>query len=1194
MADNSYKLEFTLSNGRIINAGTIVAPQGEAGKNGVTFTPSVSEAGVLSWTNDGGLPNPDPVNIKGDAAVITESDVAGWGFTKNVGTITEIKMNGASKGTSGVVDLGTVLTEHQSLENYVTLDGIQDIKGKKTVIPPANKDNSNQIATTAWAGRRYKSIADFGFTSQTTVKAIVQKIIDNWYEYCTFACTNDNFNNFSDTPDGYGTLIIEVGSNALRPFISFTKQIGDSNSYKYWQANIVRGENNQVSEIQWYEIINSNLPQTISGEKTFVSNIYISQTSGQNAGITWKSASDNTNRGIFRHYDDGTTENFVTQSDGFLFRPLNNNNTKSIKVDPKIGVLYPEQNSGADLGKTTQRWNAVYAGNTGVRSTGSIICDSKVISYNAVESNKKVPDFNAILKDDLYTTAPTETRGAQYLARDTNGAYIGGLRIYHNTNGTIQSQLLCRSQNTDVQNYVYFQARPDATSNAEKDKFAFIPRTNGNIDLGLSNNKWNNGYITNIKGCNVINDSGDNLTINGTTTVVTPPDTDDSTQIANTAWVRSHNQAIRGFDGQNYYTVDGVKKYYPADNYFLVAYTDHCTNWKHVCAEMDVVDLDTRRAVYKLKVSGLLESATSNNITTYTNKGSIGVTDSFGERLNTGTTDINNEFFLVCRTTNKGHVRYEIWYNQRYAYNRHKFYFSVDEAHARTGITEHFTWNKMRIDNGTDVGYAKAGVTAYMDSKKVNPTYIPTSSWGVDVFKTAVSKDESYTNVTIFNNNLYSTTQVGVSTILNTTPYVDAKIKGYSGYKTIPSAQKTAEYRILSEDKGYLGGVRYDKYTNGDSSTRLCVTSTLSGASNNVMIYATKGTASTKSTDSDIWAFVPATDGNITLGGSGNRWKTGYITNIQRCKFITGGGGNLLIQQDSDTSGADITVGNVSCPLKFQGKNGRPTYSHDGSVYADIAFTSDMPTALSELTDDMKVIVNNTDASNSWAFSGGGNILGTSSSANNCVSIGAGSITRYQKSIRIGTAMGQTPTNQSVTQIGVNNYTSSGRALYLGAGYTGFTYMNSAGSSWTSASDIRDKTDIQTIDHALDFIKKLKPITYVMNDRERYLIRDKDDNPILDENGKQQYDVEAHERGDKKKHRRFAGLSAQDTYQAMLDCYNNDTNYAQIVDNNKFDHPDDEYLEQYSMSYERLVPFLIKAVQEQQAQIDALKNKIAS
>ena len=32
---------------------------------GATFTPSVSAAGVISWTNDKGLPNPDPVNIKG-------------------------------------------------------------------------------------------------------------------------------------------------------------------------------------------------------------------------------------------------------------------------------------------------------------------------------------------------------------------------------------------------------------------------------------------------------------------------------------------------------------------------------------------------------------------------------------------------------------------------------------------------------------------------------------------------------------------------------------------------------------------------------------------------------------------------------------------------------------------------------------------------------------------------------------------------------------------------------------------------------------------------------------------------------------------------------------------------------------------------------------------------------------------------
>lgn len=180
-------------------------------------------------------------------------------WSKNVvhiyGSNIQAEPTNVCTNVSAVPSTATLKPKNALADHYVTTDIDQDIKGKKTVIPPANKDNSNQIATTAWAGRRYKSIADFGFTSQTTVKAIVQKIIDNWYEYCTFACTNDNFNNFSDTPDGYGTLIIEVGSNALRPLISFTKQIGDSNGYKHWQANIVRGANNQVTNVQWYEII---------------------------------------------------------------------------------------------------------------------------------------------------------------------------------------------------------------------------------------------------------------------------------------------------------------------------------------------------------------------------------------------------------------------------------------------------------------------------------------------------------------------------------------------------------------------------------------------------------------------------------------------------------------------------------------------------------------------------------------------------------------------------------------------------------------------------------------------------------------------------------------------------------------------------------------------------------------------------
>lgn len=36
------------------------------GQNGATFFPSVSDDGIISWTNDRGLQNPPPVNIKGE------------------------------------------------------------------------------------------------------------------------------------------------------------------------------------------------------------------------------------------------------------------------------------------------------------------------------------------------------------------------------------------------------------------------------------------------------------------------------------------------------------------------------------------------------------------------------------------------------------------------------------------------------------------------------------------------------------------------------------------------------------------------------------------------------------------------------------------------------------------------------------------------------------------------------------------------------------------------------------------------------------------------------------------------------------------------------------------------------------------------------------------------------------------------
>lgn len=47
------------------NVGAKTINIGGKGDDGATFTPSVSSDGIISWTNDKNLPNPQPVNIKG-------------------------------------------------------------------------------------------------------------------------------------------------------------------------------------------------------------------------------------------------------------------------------------------------------------------------------------------------------------------------------------------------------------------------------------------------------------------------------------------------------------------------------------------------------------------------------------------------------------------------------------------------------------------------------------------------------------------------------------------------------------------------------------------------------------------------------------------------------------------------------------------------------------------------------------------------------------------------------------------------------------------------------------------------------------------------------------------------------------------------------------------------------------------------
>ena len=99
--------------------GTTTATSGDlsvtATRKKVTIPTAVTESIVSGWgftKNTGTLTSEsDPVFAASAAASITVADISNWNSkTSNTGTITGISMNGSSKGTSGNVDLGNVVT----------------------------------------------------------------------------------------------------------------------------------------------------------------------------------------------------------------------------------------------------------------------------------------------------------------------------------------------------------------------------------------------------------------------------------------------------------------------------------------------------------------------------------------------------------------------------------------------------------------------------------------------------------------------------------------------------------------------------------------------------------------------------------------------------------------------------------------------------------------------------------------------------------------------------------------------------------------------------------------------------------------------------------------------------------------------------------------------------------------------------
>lgn len=114
--------------------------------DGATFTPGMSAEGILSWTNDKGLPNPASVNIKGADGLSVELRLSGtylqWrptgGAWQNLVALSAITGPAGADGADGqnpTISIGTVTRAETTSEASATLTGTYPAYVLNLVLP---------------------------------------------------------------------------------------------------------------------------------------------------------------------------------------------------------------------------------------------------------------------------------------------------------------------------------------------------------------------------------------------------------------------------------------------------------------------------------------------------------------------------------------------------------------------------------------------------------------------------------------------------------------------------------------------------------------------------------------------------------------------------------------------------------------------------------------------------------------------------------------------------------------------------------------------------------------------------------------------------------------------------------------------------------------------------------------------------
>jgi hypothetical protein len=175
----------------------------------------------------------------------------------------------------------------------------------------------------------------------------------------------------------------------------------------------------------------------------------------------------------------------------------------------------------------------------------------------------------------------------------------------------------------------------------------------------------------------------------------------------------------------------------------------------------------------------------------------------------------------------------------------------------------------------------------------------------------------------------------------------------------------------------------------------------------------------------------------------------------------------------------------------------------------------------------------------------------TTGANNTCIGLYAGyDLTTGSSNVFVGQDSGRTGSPGG-------NFTTQSNRVVIGNGSTTNAYVQVA---WTVTSDARDKTDIVDAKYGLDFIKGLRPVEYKWDKRSKYSNQNPD--------------------GTHKEAKTQLGFLAQDVI-ALEKQHGAIAKDLLIADDEK-----DEIL---SITETKIIPILVKAIQELKAEFDAYK-----